>query len=83
MNDELNHIWEALKAFAAEKMSTASVRIWLEEAEIISLEDGILTLYHPKDFYRAVIESHHIDVLTQGMKEIFGLDVSIALLRKL
>jgi len=83
MNDELNYIWEAVKRFAAEKMSTAAVRIWLEEAEIISLEDGVLTLYHPKEFYTAVIEAHHVEMLIRGMKELFGLDVSVALLRKL
>lgn len=76
-NRNINQKWEQCLAIIRDNVSEQAFKAWFSPLKPVSLEDSVLKLSVPSDFYREYIEENYINLLGKTLQRVFGPDVRL------
>ncbi len=71
------YVWAKVLGHMEERLGSVTVSAWLDDAEIVELNDSNLILYSPSDFRRDIIRRRCTDYIHDALKEIFNSDAKL------
>ena len=71
------YVWAKILMYLEERLSAVTVSAWLDDAEIVELNDEHLILYSPSEFRREIIVRRCTDVIHDALKDIFNSDAKL------
>ena len=71
------YVWAKILGYMEERLGAVTVSAWLDDAEIVELNDSHLILYSPSDFRRDIIRRRCTDYIQDALKEIFNSDAKL------
>ena len=71
------YVWAKILMYLEERLSAVTVSAWLDDAEVVELNDEHLILYSPSEFRRELIIRRCTDVIHDALKEIFNSDAKL------
>jgi len=71
------YVWAKVLGHMEERLGAVTVSAWLDDAEIVELNDSHLILYSPSDFRRDIISRRCSDYIQDALKEIFNSDAKL------
>ena len=78
----LNYIWAKVLSYMESCLNEIIVSGWLDDAELLSYEDGLMTIYSPTDFRKDMIETRCALYIQDAMREKFNEEVSIKVVQE-
>ena len=70
------YVWAKILGHMEERMGAVTVSAWLDDAEVVELNDSHLILYSPSDFRRDIIIRRAF-MIEDALKEIFNSDAKL------
>ena len=70
------YVWAKVLGHMEERLGAITVSAWLDDAEIVELNDSHLILYSPSDFRRDIIRGR-ARYIEDALKEIFNSDAKL------
>ena len=70
------YVWAKVLGHMEERLGAITVSAWLDDAEIVELNDSHLILYSPSDFRRDIIRGR-ANYIEDALKEIFNSDAKL------
>ncbi len=74
------YVWAKILAQLENTLTAPVVSTWFDDAEVISLEENVLTLYTPSEYRREIITRRAAGDVKQAMKELFNQEIEVKLL---
>ena len=74
------YIWGKVLNYLEQRLTEITVSAWFDDAEVIEFSDNRLVLYSPTEFRRGMIMTRTADIIKEGVREMFGLDISLTVL---
>ncbi len=71
------YVWAKVIPWLEQKLTAPLVSTWFEDAEVIRLQDNVLTLFTPSAFNKDSIERFCAEYVRQAGQELFGLDLRL------
>ena len=71
------YVWAKILGYMEERLGSVTVSAWLDDAEVVELNDSHLILYSPSDFRRDIIRRRCTDYIQDALKEIFNSDAKL------
>ncbi len=71
------YVWGKVLGHMEERLGAVTVSAWLDDAEVVELNDSHLILYSPSDFRRDIIRRRCSDYIHDALKEIFNSDAKL------
>ena len=71
------YVWSKVMARMESQLTAPVVSTWFDQAEILELTDDKLVLYVPTKFYKETILRRCTSYVTDAMKDLFDLDVTL------
>lgn len=72
LNSSLKKIWDNLKDDIREVITEQAFSTWIEPIHPVTIEDKVLTLEVPSQFYYEWIDSHYQPLIVESLKEATG-----------
>jgi len=72
LNSSLKKIWDNLKVDIRDVITEQAFSTWIEPIHPVTIEDKILTLEVPSQFYYEWIDSHYQPLIVESLKEVTG-----------
>jgi chromosomal replication initiator protein len=72
MGDELHKVWENCLAVIRDNVSPQSYRTWFEPIRPVKLQDHVLTIQVPSQFFYEWLEEHYITLLKKTVRKELG-----------
>ncbi len=66
------YVWAKIVSYLEERLGTITVSTYLDDAEVVELNDLNLILYSPSDFRRDVIRRRYTSHIEDALKEVFN-----------
>ena len=70
------YVWAKVLGHMEERLGPITVSAWLDDAEIVELNDSHLILYSPSDFRRDILRGR-ANYIEDALKEIFNSDAKL------
>ena len=67
-------IWEQCLSIIKDNVPPQSFKTWFEPIKPVSVENNVLTILVPSQFFYEWIEEHYVDILRKTIKRILGSD---------
>ena len=77
MNKDFLQIWENCMKIIKDNVPAISFRTWFEPIVPIKLEDDVLTIQVPSQFFYEYLEEHYIDILGKTLRKEFGENIKL------
>jgi len=74
MNRDLFEIWDECLAMIRENVPEQTYSTWFEPIKPVSLDDALLTIMVPSDFFYEYLETHFIKVMKTAIRKVLGPD---------
>ena len=71
------YVWAKVLNHMEERMGAVTVSAWLDDAEVVELNEENLILYSPSDFRREIIRRRCTEYIHDALKEIFNSDAKL------
>ena len=71
------YVWAKILSSLEERMGAVTISAWLDDAEVVELNETNLILYSPSDFRREIIRRRCTDLIEDALKEIFNSDAKL------
>ena len=71
------YVWAKILGYMEERLGSVTVSAWLDDAEVVELNDSHLILYSPSDFRRDIIRRRCADYIQDALKEIFNSEAKL------
>ena len=71
------YVWAKILGYMEEQLGAITVSAWLDDAEVVELNDSHLIVYSPSDFRRDIIRRRCTDYIQDALKEIFNSDAKL------
>ena len=71
------YVWAKILRYLEERFDSLTVSTWLDDAEVVELNEEHLILYTPSDFRREIIRRRCTDYIQDALKEIFSSDAKL------
>ena len=71
------YVWAKILSYMEERLTAVTVSAWLDDAEVVELNEEHLILYSPSEFRRALIVRRCTDYIHDALKEIFNSDAKL------
>ena len=66
------YVWAKVLSYIEERLGAVTISAWLDDAEVVELNENNLILYSPSDFRREIIRRRCTDLIQVALKEIFN-----------
>ena len=77
MSKDLVTVWKNCLEVIKDNVPTISFRTWFEPIIPIKLEDNVLTIQVPSQFFYEYLEENYIDIIGKTLKKELGEDVKL------
>jgi chromosomal replication initiator protein len=77
MSKNFKKVWENCLEVIKDNVPTISFRTWFEPIIPIKLEDNILTIQVPSQFFYEYLEENYIEIISKSLKKEVGEDVKL------
>ena len=77
MNKDFLNTWENCMKIIKDNVPAISFRTWFEPIVPIKLEDNVLTIQVPSQFFYEYLEEHYIDILGKTLRKEFGENIKL------
>ena len=74
------YVWAKIVMYMEERLNAVTVSAWLDDAEVVELNDQNLIIYSPSEFRRELIQRRCTDYIHDALKEIFNSDAKLIVL---
>lgn len=74
MNKDFVKVWENCLSVIKDNVSLQSFKTWFDPITPLKLEDNVLTIQVPSQFFYEWLEEHYITLLRKTIKKELGLD---------
>ena len=71
------YVWAKILSNLEERLGAVTISAWLDDAEVVELNETNLILYSPSDFRREIIRRRCTDLIQDALKEIFNSDAKL------
>ena len=71
------YVWAKILMYMEERLSSVTVSAWLDDAEVVELNEEHLILYSPSEFRRELIHRRCTQYIHDALKEIFNSDAKL------
>ena len=71
------YVWAMVLSHMEERLGAVAISAWLDDAEVVELNEDNLILYSPSDFRREIIRRRCTDYIHDALKEIFNSDAKL------
>ena len=71
------YVWAKVLSHMEERLGAVTVSAWLDDAEVVELNEDNLILYSPSDFRRDIIRRRCTDYIHDALKEIFNSNAKL------
>ena len=71
------YVWAKVLSHMEERLGAVTVSAWLDDAEVVELNEDHLILYSPSDFRRDIIRRRCTDYIHDALKEIFNSNAKL------
>ena len=71
------YVWAKVLSYMEERLGAVAISAWLDDAEVVELNEDNLILYSPSDFRREIIRRRCTDYIHDALKEIFNSDAKL------
>ncbi len=71
------YVWAKILMYMEERLGAVTVSAWLDDAEVVELNEENLILYSPSDFRREIIVRRCTAYIQDALKEIFNSDAKL------
>ena len=71
------YVWAKVLSYIEERLGAVTISAWLDDAEVVELNENNLILYSPSDFRREIIRRRCTDLIQDALKEIFNSDAKL------
>ena len=73
----LNYIWAKVLSYMEGCLNEVVVSDFMDDAELLSYENGVMTIYSPTDFRKEMIETRCYLYIQDAMREKFNEEVTV------
>ena len=77
MNKSCETVWDTCLTIVKDNISAQSFRTWFEPIKPVKLENNILTIQVPSQFFYEWLEEHYIHVLRKTLKKVLGTNAGL------
>ncbi len=71
------YVWAKILRYMEEHLEAITVSAWLDDAEVVELNEEQLIIYSPSDFRRDIIRRRCTEYIQDALKEIFNSDARL------
>lgn len=71
------YVWAKVLSHMEERLGTASITAWFDDAEIIELNESNLIIYSPSEFRQEFIRRRYADYIHDALMELFQSNVKL------
>ncbi len=71
------YVWAKILSYMEERLTAVTVSAWLDDAEVVELNEEHLILYSPNEFRRDLIVRRCTDYIHDALKDIFHSDAKL------
>ncbi len=71
------YVWAKILSYMEERLTAVTVSAWLDDAEVVELNEEHLILYSPNEFRRDLIIRRCTDYIHDALKDIFHSDAKL------
>ena len=71
------YVWAKILMYMEQRLTAVTVSAWLDDAEVVELNDEHLILYSPSEFRRELIRRRCTQYIHDALKEIFNSDAKL------
>ena len=71
------YVWAKILSYMEDRLTAVTVSAWLDDAEVVELNEEHLILYSPSEFRRELILRRCTDYIHDALKEIFHSDAKL------
>ncbi|MBQ7971376.1 MAG: ATP-binding protein, partial [Clostridia bacterium] len=71
------YVWAKVLRYLEDRLSATTISAWLDDAEVVELNDEYLILYTPNEFRREIIIRRCTEYVQDALKEIFNSDAKL------
>ena len=71
------YVWAKVLSYMEERLGAVTISAWLDDAEVVELNETNLILYSPSDFRRDIIRQRCTPYIEDALKEIFQSDAKL------
>ncbi len=71
------YVWAKILSYMEDRLTAVTVSAWLDDAEVVELNEEHLILYSPSEFRRELIVRRCTDYIHDALKEIFHSDAKL------
>ena len=71
------YVWAKVLMYLEERFGPQAISAWLDDAEVVELNDENLIIYSPSDFRRDIIIRRCTGMIQDALKEIFNSDAKL------
>ena len=71
------YVWAKIPMYMEQRLTAVTVSAWLDDAEVVELNDEHLILYSPSEFRRELIRRRCTQYIHDALKEIFNSDAKL------
>ena len=71
------YVWAKILSSLEERLGAVTISAWLDDAEVVELNETNLIVYSPSDFRREIIRRRCTDLIEDALKEIFNSDAKL------
>ena len=71
------YVWAKVLSYMEERLGAVTISAWLDDAEVVELNESNLILYSPSDFRREIIRQRCTPYIEDALKEVFQSDAKL------
>ncbi len=75
----MSNIWDKTLSLIQERINHQSFETWFIPTQYLSCENGLLFIRVPNIFYKTWLVEHYMDIITQSLKTISPIELSLQL----
>ena len=68
------YVWAKVLMYMEERLGPHAISAWLDDAEVVELNEENLIIYSPSDFRRDIIRRRCTSIIQDALKDIFNSD---------
>ena len=74
------YIWGKVLNYLEQRLTEITVSAWFDDAEVVEFAENRLVIYSPTEFRRGMILSRTAEIIKEGVREMFDLDIELIVL---
>ena len=74
------YVWAKVIQYLEDKITSAAVDAWFDDAQVVDLNEDYLVVYVPSDFRRDMITRRCAPYIQDGLEELFGIKAKLKVL---